>query len=72
MSADTLVDAITKIVSCATGVATLYLAWTRILPRLDEIHTQTNSLALKAEAAAKAMGVLEGLQQAADAAKPPE
>jgi hypothetical protein len=72
VSADILVDAITKIVSCATGVATLYLAWTRILPRLDEIHTQTNSLALKAEAAAKAMGVLEGLQQAADAAKPPE
>jgi len=72
VNVDILVDATTKVISCATGVATLYLAWTRILPRLDEIHTQTNSLALKAEAAAKAMGVLEGLQQAADAAKPPE
>jgi hypothetical protein len=69
VSVDTLVDAITKVISCATGVATLCLAWTRILPRLDEIHTQTNSLALKAEAAARAMGVLEGLKQASEEAK---
>jgi hypothetical protein len=65
MSIEILIDSGTKLISTACGILTLYLAWTRILPRLDEIHTQTNSLAAKAEVAAHAMGVQETLRQVA-------
>lgn len=65
MDASTLIDASTKLIGSGCGVLTLFLAWRRILPRLDEIHAQTNSLALKAEAGAHARGIQEGLSQAA-------
>ena len=58
-----IIDTLTKVISMLVSVCTLYLAWTRILPRLDQIHTQTNSLAEKAEAGARALGVLEGIAQ---------
>ena len=58
-----IIDTLAKVVSTLVSVCTLYLAWTRILPRLDQIHTQTNSLAAKAEAGARALGVMEGIAQ---------
>ena len=64
MDASLLIDSATKCISAGCGVGTLYLIWRRALPRLDEIHAQTNSLAIKAEAGARAMGVQEGLKQA--------
>jgi hypothetical protein len=66
MDLSLLIDDATKLISAGCGILTLFLAWKRILPRLDEIHQQTNSLAVKAEAGAHAMGVQEGLKLAAD------
>jgi hypothetical protein len=65
LNLDLWVDSGTKLVSAGCGVATLFLAWRKILPRLDEIHTQTNSLAAKAETAAHALGVHEALIEVA-------
>ena len=64
MDSAVVIDSATKLVSAGCGVLTLFLAWKRILPRLDEIHQQTNGLAVKAEAGARAEGVQEGLKQA--------
>lgn len=65
MTLDLWIDSGTKLISAACGVATLFLAWRKIIPRLEEIHTQTNSLAAKAEVAARALGVHETLIQVA-------
>jgi hypothetical protein len=66
MDASTLIDDVTKLISAGCGLVTLFLAWQKIIPRLEEIHAQTNSLAVKAEAGAHAAGVQEGLKQAAE------
>jgi hypothetical protein len=62
-----IIDAIPKFVSAITGLLTLFLMWRVAIPKLEQIHVQTNSLAAKAEAGARAIGVQEGLKQALDA-----
>jgi len=70
MDTSLLIDSFTKCISAGCGVGTLYLIWRRALPQLAEIHKQTNSLAIKAEAGARALGVQEGLKQAVDHSDP--
>ena len=65
MALDLWIDSATKLISASCAALTLFLAWRKIIPRLEEIHTQTNSLAAKAETAARALGVHETLVQVA-------
>jgi hypothetical protein len=62
----TLFDALTKLVGALASLCTLFIVIWKAIPTLEQIHQQTNSLALKAEAGARALGVQEGLQQAAE------
>ena len=64
MTLELIIDAIPKFISAITGLLTLYLMWRVALPKLEEIHVQTNSLAAKAEAGARAEGVQQGIKQA--------
>jgi hypothetical protein len=66
MDISIVIDETTKLIGSACGVLTLFLAWSRILPRLDQIHEQTNSLAVKAEAGAHALGVQQGIKLATE------
>ena len=59
-----IIDDIPKFISALTGLMTVFLMWRVAIPKLDQIHTQTNNLAARAEAGAHAQGVQEGMKQA--------
>ena len=61
MSVFEISDGLALIFNSTVNVVMLILLWKWIIPQIRQIHTQTNSLAAKAEAGARALGVQEGL-----------
>ena len=55
-----IIDAACKIAGAFASIGTLGLIWMRAIPKINEIHEQTNGLTRKVEIAAHAAGVLEG------------
>ncbi len=63
-----IVDMLTKIAGTLASIGTLYLLWGKALPKIEQIHVQTNSLTDRlvesTQTIAHAAGVKEGLIQA--------
>ena len=55
-----IIDVACKIAGAFASIGTLVLICARAIPKIDEIHEQTNGLTRKVEIAAHAAGVLEG------------